>query len=161
MFVEKALLWACIWVCLLGGRVSSDPENLDNLEMTANLKMDPKNQRKSGNLKETVKVGEFFKISNFIPCILHFYSFQLIRNARLLARLQLNTDPWSGMVREKSMNFLGQGGWTPWGGTLDFEVSRHLSEESDLTQQLYIGGGLKYTFSERSLNFLAENVNFM
>ena len=47
------------------------------------------------------------------------------------------------------------------GGTLDFEVSQHLSEESGITQQLYVRVEQKYTFSERYLNFLSENVNFM
>ena len=47
------------------------------------------------------------------------------------------------------------------GGTLNFDVSQHLSVGNGITQQLYIRGGYKYTFSERSLNFLSENVNFM
>ena len=45
--------------------------------------------------------------------------------------------------------------------TLDCEVSQHLSEESGITQQLYIRGAQKCTFSESSLNFLSENVNFL
>ena len=32
------------------------------------------------------------------------------------------------------------------GSTLDFELSCHLSEESGITQQLYIRGGQNYTF---------------
>ena len=40
-------------------------------------------------------------------------------------------------------------------------MPQHFSEESDITQQLYIRGGQKSAFSERSLNFLSENVNFM
>ena len=45
------------------------------------------------------------------------------------------------------------------GGSLDFEVSQHFSEESGITHQLYIRGE-KYTFLESSLNFLLGNVNF-
>ena len=44
-------------------------------------------------------------------------------------------------------------------GTLDFEMSRYLSEKGGITQQLYIRGD-KSIHSESSLNFLSENVNF-
>ena len=53
------------------------------------------------------------------------------------------------------------GGGGGGGGTIDFEVWRHFSEESGITQQLYIRGGLKRTFSERSLYFLCKNTNLM
>ena len=60
-------------------RYSSDLENLENLKM-------------SGNLEKTVKVTEksenFFKLLNFRPRIVHFYSFQRISNAGILAKLQ-------------------------------------------------------------------------
>ena len=46
------------------------------------------------------------------------------------------------------------------GVTLGFEVSRHLSEESGITQQLNIIGELKYAFSRSFLKFLSKNVNF-
>ena len=50
---------------------------------------------------------------NCRPCILHFNSFQLIMNARILAKLQWDTDHLSGKVREKSGDFVIHGGWTP------------------------------------------------
>ena len=46
------------------------------------------------------------------------------------------------------------------GGVLDFGVSQHSSEESGITQQLYIRAAKKCTFSDSSLYFLSENVNF-
>ena len=53
----------------------------------------------------------------------------------------------------KNQKIKGGGG----GDTLDFEVLQHLSEEGGITQQLYI----RVYISERSLNFLSKNVNFM
>ena len=56
--------------------------------------------------------------------------------------------------------FTLQSTWGGGGGTLDFEVSRHLSEESGITQQLYMMGWGKYTFSESPLRFGSANVDF-
>ena len=46
-------------------------------------------------------------------------------------------------------------------GALDFEVTRHFSEEGGITQQSYNRGDKSILFYEISLNCLSENVNFM
>ena len=88
--------------------------NLENLEMSGNLKVDPKSQGKVREVrKEQYKSGNSLKILNCRPSVSHFIVFLTTKNVRTPTALCLERRHWSGKVMEKSGNFYGQGGWTP------------------------------------------------
>ena len=66
--------------------VSSDPENLENLEISGNLKMGPKGKGKVREFEKAVKVSEIFQnISNrFLVCYKCYNPVQTLVKCRRL-----------------------------------------------------------------------------